>query len=141
MIFLDIYGEVEITHRRNMIHVWFLHHRPHGLLHRPIRKLKRRVLFPDLLQIEIRAIHVLFQESQRPRVRHAGRRKTEIWMAGDDKTCRGGFWIRIYRLTVAVVILLLLLSCWFVAFTGQVEESRNALWQIPLVVRDDCDNL
>ena len=39
----------------NMVHVWFLHHRPHSLFDLTCLELEVRVLFPNGIQIKIRA--------------------------------------------------------------------------------------
>jgi hypothetical protein len=67
---------------RNVVDVGFLHHGAHGMLHRSIGKLVVGVLFPDLLQVEVRTVHLRFQELQVSRVRHRVRRVIEVYMAG-----------------------------------------------------------
>ena len=47
------------TYRWDMIHVRLLHHRVHRLLNRSIVKFKVGMFFPDSLQVEERAVHML----------------------------------------------------------------------------------
>lgn len=51
-----------ITYRRHMVDIWLLHHRRHRLRHRRIFELPIRMLVPNRLEIEPRAIHARFEE-------------------------------------------------------------------------------
>lgn len=51
------------TYRGNMIHVWLLDHRAHGVLDRSILKFIVRVLLPNLLQVKIGTVHPFLQKS------------------------------------------------------------------------------
>jgi hypothetical protein len=51
-----------------MIHIRFLYHRAHGVLHGPICKLIVRMLVPDSLEVEKRTIHELLEKRKIPRV-------------------------------------------------------------------------
>ena len=59
------------AYRWYMVHVRFLHHGRHGLLHRPITKLIKGVLFPYLFKIKVGSIQMLLEKSDASRVCHS----------------------------------------------------------------------
>lgn len=53
-----------------MVDVWFLDHSTHSMLDRAIGKLVVGMLFPDILEIKIRAPNLGFEELEVSRVRN-----------------------------------------------------------------------
>jgi hypothetical protein len=45
---------------RHMVHVWFLHHRAHRVLHRTIRELVVTVLVPYYFEVKVWSVHTRF---------------------------------------------------------------------------------
>lgn len=70
-----------MVYRGNVVYVWLLDHRGHGLVDRPIAKLIVGVFIPDGFEVKVRSTKVLLQERQTASMRHACCRDFERMMS------------------------------------------------------------
>lgn len=72
-------------YRGNVVHIWLLHHRRHGLFNGPNFKFIVGMLIPDLLKVKVWPMKMLLEECQAAGMSHARRRNFEIRVAWDNE--------------------------------------------------------
>lgn len=112
-----------------MVHVWFLNHRGHGLIDRPVAKLIVSVFIPDSLEVKVRPPEMLLQESQTTSMRYACCRYFKVGMPRDYKAWGG---------KVGITMCLYRLLGWNLRVVERMQEEWLLSKHVPRVKTDCC---